>query len=117
MAALKFLEILRRDKLVESSARLGQLFLNKLKGIAVPYDFVANVRGAGLMMGIEIADTGESPASERTDRILELAKDAGFLLGKTGPGRNVLTLMPPLIIEEQQFQEAVDALETIMQHL
>jgi 4-aminobutyrate aminotransferase/4-aminobutyrate aminotransferase/(S)-3-amino-2-methylpropionate transaminase len=67
------------------------------------------------MIGIEIASTEKCSLPEKTDRILELAKDAGFLFGKTGPGRNVLTLMPPLIIRECQLQEAVDALENILQ--
>ena len=43
---------------------------------------------------------------------LELAKDDGFLLGKTGAGRNVLTLMPPLVIDEEALKSLVDWLET-----
>jgi 4-aminobutyrate aminotransferase-like enzyme len=44
-------------------------------------------------------------------------KDSGFLLGKTGPGRNVLTFMPPLIVEEQQIHKAVDELEKILDNI
>ena len=44
-------------------------------------------------------------------------KDAGFLLGKTGPGRNVLTFMPPLIVERSELEEALAALERILNGL
>ena len=69
------------------------------------------------MVGVELIDSPKATAPELTDMILEQMKDAGFLLGKTGPGRNVLTFMPPLIIEESQLMEAVDALEAILQKL
>ena len=58
------------------------------------------------MVGAEVADWNNIPAAELTDAILEQMKDAGYLLGKTGPGRNVLTFMPPLIIAESDIDEA-----------
>jgi len=38
-------------------------------------------------------------------------KDAGYLLGKTGPGRNVLTFMPPLVVEPEALDRMVEALD------
>lgn len=116
-AALKFLEILQRDDLAERSANMGCILKQKLEVIGQKYDLIADVRGAGLMVGAEVADCNGTPAAELTDAILEQMKDAGFLLGKTGAGRNVLTLMPPLIIGENEINEAVDALETILQNI
>ncbi len=69
------------------------------------------------MVGAEVADCNGATAAKLTDAILEQMKDAGFLLGKTGAGRNVLTFMPPLIIGENEINEAVDALETILQNI
>ena len=69
------------------------------------------------MVGAEVTEWNGIPAAELTDTILEQMKDAGYLLGKTGPGRNVLTFMPPLIIEEKDIDEAVDALDGILQKL
>jgi 4-aminobutyrate aminotransferase-like enzyme len=116
-AALKFLEIFQRDDLAERSANMGYILKQKLEGIGQKYDLIADVRGAGLMVGAEIADCNNTPAAELTDAILEQMKDAGFLLGKTGAGRNVLTFMPPLIIGENEINEAVNALETILQNI
>lgn len=116
-AAMKFLEVLQRDKLVERGAKLGAILKNRLENMARQYDFIADVRGLGLMIGVELSGRKATTASELTDLVLEKIKGAGFFLGKTGPGRNVLTFMPPLIIEESQLMEAVDALEKIMQNL
>lgn len=116
-AALKFLEILQRDKLAERAVKMGRLLKQKLEAIHKQYDLIADIRGVGLMVGAEVADSNNTPAAELTDTILEQMKDAGYLLGKTGPGRNVLTFMPPLIIEENEINEAVDALDGTLQKL
>lgn len=110
-AGLEFLRILRRDRLVERAATLGKRLMDELGELAARSDVIEDVRGKGLMVGAEINDkAGVSPA-ETTDRILESMKDAGFLIGKTGPGRNVLTFMPPLIVAEDHLSQAVQALE------
>lgn len=116
-AGRKFLEILQRDALVEHSARMGRLLQDRLMELAGKSDMITNVRGLGLMVGAEIAARGTASAADCTDRVLEKMKDAGYLLGKTGPDRNVLTWMPPLIIQEQELMEAVEALENAMQTL
>lgn len=116
-AGLKFLEILRRQALVDHSARIGTLLLDRLKKIAQKSDMVSDVRGLGLMIGVEIAGYGAKSAAEITDCVLERMKDAGYLLGKTGPDRNILTWMPPLIIRQEQLMEAVDALEKTLPNL
>jgi len=60
------------------------------------------------MIGVELSNAG------LTDVLLEGMKDAGFLLGKTGPGRNVLTLMPPLVVDEEALDSAVQALDRLL---
>jgi len=116
-AGLKLLEILQRQALVDHSARMGTLLQDRLKKMAEKSDMVSDIRGLGLMVGVEIAGYGTLSAAECTDRILERMKDMGYLLGKTGPGRNVLTWMPPLIIRQEELTEAIDALEKTLQSL
>ncbi len=67
------------------------------------------------MIGIELRDSSKESAAVLTDRILESMKDAGFLIGKTGSGRNVLTLMPPLIVTGDALDAVVDALDEAIQ--
>jgi hypothetical protein len=86
-AGLKFLEILQRQALVEHSARMETLLQDRLRKLAEPSEVISEVRGLGLMVGVEIAAYGTLSPAESTDRILERMKDSGYLLGKTGPGR------------------------------
>lgn len=57
------------------------------------------------MLGLELADHKGVVAGALLDELLEWLKDNGVLAGKTGPGRNVLTLMPPLIISEAELDQ------------
>jgi 4-aminobutyrate aminotransferase-like enzyme len=114
VAGLAFLKILQRDDLVNRSAHLGKLLKNKLEGLSKRAGIINEVRGLGLMIGVEIGQCGDYTPADMTDHILEKMKDRGFLLGKTGPGRNVLTFMPPFIINESELENAVDALEEII---
>jgi len=117
VAALTVLRIIQRDDLVSRSAELGSFLRAHLENIAKRYALVADVRGLGLMQGLELNGAGRKPAAETTDFVLEAMKDAGFLLGKTGPSRNVLTFMPPLIVNENQLRDAADTLERIIREL
>jgi 4-aminobutyrate aminotransferase/4-aminobutyrate aminotransferase/(S)-3-amino-2-methylpropionate transaminase len=116
-AGLAFLNILRRDELVQRSAELGAQLKQRLEDLARRQPLIHEVRGLGLMIGIELTGQGDEPPSVVTDHVLERMKDAGFLLGKTGALRNVLTMMPPLIIEPPDLDNAVVALEAALQDI
>ena len=62
------------------------------------------------MLGVELVRPGKEPAPEETDRILDGLKDRGVLAGKTGPFRNVLTFLPPLVLEESDIDTVLGAL-------
>jgi 4-aminobutyrate aminotransferase-like enzyme len=66
------------------------------------------------MLGAELRTPDGSPAAALTDSLLERLKDAGYLIGKTGPGRNVLTFLPPLIVEAEELDGLVDALDYLL---
>ena len=110
VAGLTVLKIIQRDQLVERSAELGAFLREQLTAQCMNYENVIEVRGKGLMVGVELAGTrhGKS-AAELADTLLESMKDAGFLLGKTGPGRNVITFMPPLIVSRNFLEDAIQA--------
>ena len=116
-AGLTFLKILQRDGLVRRSEELGSTLRAQLEQLAAEHACIQDVRGLGLMVGVELGDNERLSAAESTDLILEEMKDAGFLLGKTGPGRNVLTFMPPLVIAEEDLQQAVGALDKALMNV
>ena len=66
------------------------------------------------MIGVELRDEDGAPAAALADRVLEQMKDTGYLLGKTGPGRNVLTFMPPLVVAADDLDGAVEALDAVL---
>ena len=69
------------------------------------------------MVGAEIRTEDPAGDASITDRILEEMKNHGILIGKTGAGRNVLTFMPPLIVEETQIHRVMDELEKVLHEI
>ncbi|MEQ8663257.1 MAG: aminotransferase class III-fold pyridoxal phosphate-dependent enzyme, partial [Gammaproteobacteria bacterium] len=97
---------------VQAAARGAQLERG-LRALAARQPLVADVRGLGLMLGLEIREADGSPAAAVTDALLESLREQGVLAGKTGPGRNVLTLMPPLVISDAQVRDLLRTLEAV----
>ena len=113
-AALATLAFHRRQRLGERSTTLGLRLLSQLRDLQRSHAVIAEVRGRGLMIGVELRDRAHENAAALADGVLERMKDAGFLIGKTGPGRNVLTLMPPLVVAQDALDSLVDALDQVL---
>jgi len=109
-AARATLNFMRDARLEERAARASVRLRTGLVKLAASYPVIAEVRGLGLMLGLELLDEEHEPASKLMDDLLETLKDDGVLVGKTGPGRNVLTLMPPLIMEDAEIDTLLTAL-------
>jgi 4-aminobutyrate aminotransferase-like enzyme len=114
-AALATLHFHQRHDLGRRSETLGAHLAGRLRHLQQRHPAIAEVRGRGLMLGAELRNLDGSPANQLTDAVLETLKDAGYLIGKTGPGRNVLTFLPPLIVEAEQLDGLVDALDCVLQ--
>ncbi len=113
-AALATLRFHQRHELGTRSATLGTHLLHRLRELQKHHPAIAEVRGKGLMIGVELRDDRGEPATALLDRVLEEMKDAGFLLGKTGVDRNVLTFMPPLIVEQVELDALVATLDEVL---
>jgi 4-aminobutyrate aminotransferase/4-aminobutyrate aminotransferase/(S)-3-amino-2-methylpropionate transaminase len=113
-AALATLHFHQRHELGRRSEKLGTHLAERLRRLQERHPAIAEVRGHGLMLGAELRNPDGSPANHLTDAVLEAMKDSGYLIGKTGPGRNVLTFLPPLIVEAEQLDGLVDALDCVL---
>lgn len=113
-AALATLRYHQRHELGRRSEALGAHLLHQLRQLQERHPIIAEVRGRGLMVGVELCEADGRPATQRTDAVLEQLKDAGYLAGKTGPGRNVLTFLPPLVVEQQALDGLVDTLDPLL---
>jgi acetylornithine aminotransferase/acetylornithine/N-succinyldiaminopimelate aminotransferase len=92
-AALAVLEVYEKEKLPARAAKLGRYLKQKLGDMSEDGLMIKDVRGLGLMMGIEL----EQPAAVK---IRQLCFERGYLVGAVGS--NVIRLLPPLIIEQEQ---------------
>jgi 4-aminobutyrate aminotransferase-like enzyme len=113
-AALATLAYHHRHELGARSSRLGEHLRQRLRELRGRRPGLGEVRGMGLMVGAEVVEPSGAPAAARTDAVLEAMKDAGFLLGKTGPRRNVLTFLPPLVVAQADLDAMVDALDGVL---
>jgi 4-aminobutyrate aminotransferase / (S)-3-amino-2-methylpropionate transaminase / 5-aminovalerate transaminase len=111
-AALASMEVLREERLVERSARLGQSLLERLHAGLADHPRVGEVRGLGMMIGIELVRDRDSraPAPELAGRVVVEALRRGVLLLGGGLYGNVLSLSPPLMITEAQVDAALTVL-------
>ncbi|MCQ1537096.1 acetylornithine transaminase [Methanosarcina sp. KYL-1] len=98
-AALASIEAIREEKLLERSKEMGAYFTEKLRNMA--RDDVVEVRGKGLMVGVEI----KYPCG----KFVDFARENGVLVNCTSD--SVLRLVPPLVITKEQIDTVVDVIE------
>lgn len=110
-AALTTIEIIEDEGLVENAARVGALALDRMEAMKRRLPAVGDVRGRGLLLGIDLVTDRDSraPHNGLAETVLYRALDAGLSF-KTTMG-NVLTLTPPLTTTEEQMMAALDILE------
>ncbi|WP_273484421.1 acetylornithine transaminase [Desulforamulus ruminis] len=103
-AALAAMEALLQDGVQENAAKVGQYFKEKLSGLTAKHSFVREVRGLGLMLGLELSIEGKD--------IVAKCLEQGLLINCTNG--NVLRFLPPLIITEEDVDHALAILSGAM---
>jgi len=110
-AALATIEIIEKEGLVENAALLGQLALQRLRSMQQRYAAIGDVRGRGLLFGIELVTDRNSkhPANDLAEAVLYrcLSKGLSFKLTMG----NTLTFTPPLVLTRQQLEDALNIVE------
>jgi 4-aminobutyrate aminotransferase-like enzyme len=103
------------QKLVENAAAMGKVLRDGLDALKSKHRIVGDVRGRGLMQGIElVADEpagDRTPAVDATTRMFEETKKRGLLIGRGGLYGNVLRVAPPLIVGKSDVEEALRILD------
>jgi alanine-glyoxylate transaminase/(R)-3-amino-2-methylpropionate-pyruvate transaminase len=112
-AGLAVLDVIEQDHLQDNARVVGARLKRGLQRLAERHALVGDVRGLGLMLGVELVRnrTTKEPASTETLEALELLRELGLLVGKGGLAGNVLRIKPPLCITSQDADFAVDALD------
>lgn len=115
-AAIATLEVIADEHLVDNAASQGRKLLDGLREIAADNDIVGDVRGLGLMLGCEFTGPDGEPDPAAALRVQHNAVDQGLLVQIGGPWRNVLRLLPALVVSDADVDRALrilsDAVKT-----
>jgi 4-aminobutyrate aminotransferase/(S)-3-amino-2-methylpropionate transaminase len=113
-AAMANIQVIIRDRLPEAAAEKGAYIMKRLGEMKKEYSLIGDIRGKGLMIGIELVKNREekTPAKEETRRIRDIARERGLLIGSGGVKGCVLRIQPPLIIGKTEIDKALNILES-----
>lgn len=110
-AGLANLKFLLENELQANALRIGQRMITRLQNELADSPIVAEVRGKGLMLGVEIINPPDgAPSPSGAKAVLENAKLMGLLVGRGGVDGNVLRIAPPLSITESEVDAGVGIL-------
>jgi 4-aminobutyrate aminotransferase-like enzyme len=113
-AGLAVLDVVEQEQLVESSKNTGIYLRNGLKNLMEKHALIGDVRGSGLVCGVEFVknrDTLEPISVDTTKQIVELMREHHVLVGKEGYLGNVMKIRPPLAFKKPEADKLIDALD------
>jgi 4-aminobutyrate aminotransferase len=109
------LRVLVRDGLVQNAARLGKALSQRFRQAQVDLPIIGDVRGLGLMLGLELVKPDGSPAPEVVKAVIDGAAAAGLVITKCGV--STLRIAPPLILSAEQADEAATILLDLLREV
>ncbi|HEX5086062.1 MAG TPA: aspartate aminotransferase family protein [Blastocatellia bacterium] len=112
-AALATIEVIEQENLAHNAKVVGDYLHEKLMGLQERYQVIGDVRGKGLMQGLEFVKDRKTkePAPQAVLKVFEETKKRNVLIGKGGSYGNVIRLGPPLIATKDNMDELVTALD------
>ena len=110
-AARATIEVIEEENLVENARVMGNRLRDGLNALKDKYPIIGDVRGMGLMQGMELVGEKKQPDVQNTKRVMELTKNNGLLVGKGGTYGNVLRVAPPLNVNKDQIDRALWVLD------
>jgi 4-aminobutyrate aminotransferase/(S)-3-amino-2-methylpropionate transaminase len=117
-AALANIEFMQKEDLPARAAETGHYTMSKLRELQKQNPIIGEVRGLGLMIGVELVkDEKLTPATAEAEAIRDALLKNGVLVGVGGVYGNVIRFQPPLIITRQQIDKAISAFATALQEV
>jgi alanine-glyoxylate transaminase/(R)-3-amino-2-methylpropionate-pyruvate transaminase len=113
------LQVIEEEGIQANAARIGTLLKAGFDALERKYDIIGDVRGLGLMLGIELVKdrTSKAPAKEECIRVFERCRELGLLIGKGGLHGNVLRIKPPMCLTAADADFMLDVLDTAFRGL
>jgi 4-aminobutyrate aminotransferase-like enzyme len=118
-AGMAVLEVLEREQLQASAQKVGEHLKAGLRALMKKHDVIGDVRGMGLVIGVELVTDrkAKAPASKETKRVLNLMRDHGVLVGYEGRAANIVKVRPPMPFKIEHADQTVDAMDKALRAL
>lgn len=116
-AALATLDVIEEEGLVARATEIGDAARARLRELQGDMAGIGDVRGTGAMVGIEfVSDDARTPDPDAAKAVVAHAREAGLLVLPTGTYGNVIRLLPPLTLRDDELAQGLDALERALRH-
>lgn len=116
-AGLATIEVIKKEKLLQNAQKIGSLILKKLKKLQKIYPFIGDVRGPGLMIGLEFVKYKKLSAPEIVKKIKKLCLDKKLILMSSGPDDSVIRLFPALNVTVKEAETALKILKSALEKI
>lgn len=102
------IDVLQEENLLQNSIDMGDYLMGELRKLQVKYPVMGDVRGRGLMIGIEFTDSEGNPDAATTSKVAKYCVSNNLLLLTCGSYQNVMRLIPPLNVTKEQIDDALE---------
>ena len=110
-AAVATIQTIRAENLVENALTRGLQLIESLRRLQVQYPIIGDVRGVGLMIGVEFRDADGNPDNSTAKAVQKACFEERLLLLTCGPWDNTIRWIPPLIVTEEQVEVGLQIFE------
>ena len=107
------LEVVHEEKLQPHALEVGEHLLTGLRELQQQHGIIADVRGSGLFLGVELVKDG-APATHEANRIANRMREEGILLGTDGPFHNVIKIRPPMPFSHTDAEQLLTTLGELL---
>jgi 4-aminobutyrate aminotransferase-like enzyme len=108
------LNVIKDEKLQENALRIGNYLKSELEKLQKDFPLIGDIRGQGLFLGVELCDEHKNPLTEMAAYLINRMKELGILMSTDGKDDNVLKIKPPMVFSEENADELLTGLRTIL---
>lgn len=112
-ASMATIDVLTEEGFLEDVAEKGAYFKAKVEGLQAKYSGIGEVRGVGMMIGMEMVYEDRRPNTELTTKVQTKALEKELFLLTCGVDKNVVRFIPPLIITKEEIDKAITIVDTV----